>query len=153
MAKVVVNLNDIPFKPVVSSSNDSYLVNIPLGFLLTGEINLTANYFKKDTAKASNSFRFYSAVPLDLFPNYFRMYGIKYNPINKEVNFVSRSATPMIIQMYNSSTGERKTLEVTSEFIYEISSRLKGGDNNVNLTITKPGQSWRVIYGMILTVN
>jgi len=151
--KVVVNLNDIPFKPVVCNPNDSYIVNIPLGFLLTGEINMTAQYYKKDATKVSNNFRFYSAVPLDLFPNYFRMYGIKYNPINREVNFVSRSATPMIIQMYNSSTGERKTLEVTSEFVYEITSFLKGGDNNVNLTITKPGQSWRVIYGMILTVN
>ena len=160
-AKVAASLNGIPFKEISALPDGSYKLNIPLGFVYTGEINFVAQYFEKGKTSPEKSFKLYSAIPFDLFPNYYRLYKINYNIFNREITYYSKSTTPINLEIYNTSTGDRKSLEIKTNIGYEIKNILRSGENNVNIIITgstnldslEPGKTWRLTYGIIITVN
>lgn len=151
--KILASLNGIPLKPLIAEASGLYSLNIPIGFVYTGELNFDASYFEEGKNSPSKSFKLYSAIPFDLFPNYYRLYQISYNPLIREITYGSKSSTPINLEIYNTSVGDRKTEEIKSGKNYEIKSSLKSGENNVNIIITKPGETWRLTYGLILTVN
>lgn len=159
--KVAASLNGIPFKEISTLPDGSYNLNIPLGFVYTGEINFETRYFEKGKTSPEKSFKLYSAIPFDLFPNYYRLYKINYNIFNREITYSSKSTTPIDLEIYNTSTGDRKSLEIKTNIGYEIKNILRSGENNVNIIITgstnldsqEPGKTWRLTYGIIITVN
>jgi len=151
--KILASLNGIPFKEISAEPNGSYKLNIPLGFVYTGEINFEAHYFERGKNSSQKTFKLYSAIPFDLFPNYYRLYQISYNPFNREITYGSKSSTPINLEIYNTSTGDRKMQEIKSGIGYEIKSSLRSGENNINIVVTKSGETWRLTYGIILTVN
>jgi len=151
--KVAASLNGIPFKEISILPDGSYNLNIPLGFIYTGEINFEARYFEKGKTSPEKAFKLYSAIPFDLFPNYYRLYKINYNIFNREITYGSKSSTPVDLEIYNTSTYDRKTVEIKSSIGYEIKTSLRTGENNVNIIITKSGETWRLTYGIVLTVN
>jgi len=151
--KVLASLNGIPFKETYTQPNGLYNLNIPIGFIYTGEINFVAQYFEKGKTSPEKSFKLYSAIPFDLFPNYYRLYKINYDIFTREIAYGSKSSTPIQLEINNTSTFDRKTVEIKSNIGYEIKTSLRSGENNVNIIITKPGETWRLTYGIILTVN
>ena len=151
--KILASLNGIPFKEIIVEPNGSYKLNIPLGFVYTGEISFEAHYFERGKNTPTKNFKLYSAIPFDLFPNYYRFYKIYYSPLNREIIYGSKSSTPIDLEIYNTSTGDRKLQEIKSHIAYEIRTSLRSGENNVNIIITRPGETWRLTYGIILTVN
>lgn len=151
--KVAASLNGIPFKEISTLPDGSYNLNIPIGFIYTGEINFEARYFEKGKTSPGKTFKLYSAIPFDLFPNYYRLYKINYNIFNYEIAYGSKSSTPIALEIYNTSTADRKMLEIKSNIGYEIKTSLRSGENDVNIIITKQGETWRLTYGIIITVS
>lgn len=151
--KILASLNGIPFKEIYALPSGLYELNIPIGFVYTGEINFEVHYFEREKLSPTKTFKLYSAIPFDLFPNYYRLYKIIYNIFSREIIYGSKSSTPIDLEIYNTSTGDRKTQEIKSHIGYEIKSSLRSGENNVNIIVTRPGETWRLTYGIILTVN
>lgn len=150
---VEVTLNNIPFKAVTIEPNGAYLVKIPIGFISVGEINLEAKYFEAGSKKANKTFKVFSAIPFDLFPNQYRIYGFSYTPSGRVMSFMSKSGSPVNLEVINRTTGERQNKSIEANKNYEIKSTLANGTNNVNLIIQQTELTWRLTYGLIFTVN
>jgi hypothetical protein len=150
---VQVMLNDIPFKPLSADQNGFYSIKIPIGFVGIGEINLQVNYFEGNSKKANSTFNAYSAIPFDLFPNQYRLYGFSYNSVRKELTFKSKSASPVNLEIVNKTTGERKNNNIEANQDYFLTSILQNGLNEINLIIKQSDSSWRLTYGIKFTIS
>jgi hypothetical protein len=149
---VSVIANGIPMKPVSVPSSGSYLVEIPLGFIHLGEIKFQASY-RDSSGSQQRSFDFYSSVPFDLFPNEFRMYSLDYNAMTRTLAYDSTSAAPMEIDLDNRTTNTKTSYQVKPGIAFQMKTVLQPGINNVHMVLSQPGESFRLTYGMIITVN
>jgi len=150
---IEVTLNDIPFKAITIEPTGIYDVKIPIGFISVGEINLEAKYYEAGSKKVNKTFKAYSAIPFDLFPNQYRIYGFSYNPGSRVMSFMSKSGSPVNLEVINRTTGNRQEKKIEPNKDYEIVSNLANGTNNVNLIIQQADLAWRLTYGLIFTVN
>ena len=144
---------DIPFNKATANSKGEYAIRAPLAFFGLGAISMEAYYTEEGSDKTIKYFKGYSAIPFDMFPNWYRNYGYTYNPLTREVIYHTKMARAVNMEYHNKTTGEHlyRLMEESQDF--SISSILAEGENDIDLILQAFDQAWRVTYGITMTVN
>lgn len=150
---VKVVLNNIPFLPVNADKNGFYSIELPIGFIGIGEIDLNVVYSEMNSKNISHSFKAYSSVPFDMFPNYYRLYGFSYSPQTRQLLFSSKSASPVSLELINRTNGEKQNRDIKANENYSLTTILQKGINNISLIIKQSESSWKLTYGIVFTIG
>jgi len=151
--QVQLSVCDIPFDKATANNKGAYSIQVPLAFFGIGAISIEANYSEQGSDKTIKYFKTYSAIPFDMFPNWYRNYGYTYSPLTREVTYHTKMGRAVNMEYFNKTTGEHlyRLMEESQDF--SISSKLAAGENNIDLILQAFDQTWRVTYGISMTVN
>jgi len=143
----------IPFDKATANNKGEYAIRVPLAFFGLGAISMEAYYTEQGSDKTIKYFKGYSAIPFDMFPNWYRNYGYTYNPLTREVVYRTKMARAVNMEYHNKTTDEHlyRLMEESQDF--SISSILAEGENDIDLILQAFDQSWRITYGITMTVN
>lgn len=143
----------IPFNVAKANQKGEYAINAPLAFFGLGEISMEAYYTEEGSNKTIKYFKGYSAIPFDMFPNWYRNYGYTYNPLTREVIYRTKMARAVNMEYFNKTTGEHLYRKMEESQDFSISSVLALGENDIDLILRAFDQAWTVTYGIKMTVN
>lgn len=144
---------DIPFNVAKANAKGEYAIRAPLAFFNLGEISMEAYYTEEGSDKTIKYFKGYSAIPFDMFPNWYRNYGYTYNPLTREVIYRTKMARAVNMEYYNKTTGEHLYRKMEESQDFSISSILAVGQNDIDLILRAFDMIWTVTYGITMTVN